>query len=347
MFYAESTTIDCVALITKHISSFGSVILIIFLGVDAGGSKTHALLVDEAGRVLGRGLGGNGNHQTAFEETKRNIDGACGQALRDAGVTKEQVTFAYFGLAGADRELDYAVLRPMIASLDYERHAIACDTMIGMRAGTNQPYGAVIISGTGFNAAARNPQGEELQYGGFGYLFGDGQGSGTDLAIHAFRSAVRAWEGREQPTLLSVLVPQRLGYKSVQDMYDDALDNGKRPSNELAKVMFEAAAQGDAVAIRILHETGREHGNAVNALIKRLGMEYETFDIVLTGSVLSRGSSPHMINGIKEAVAEAAPYARTVKLTADPVVGAVMSAMDNSGITIDAATDAALRRITF
>jgi N-acetylglucosamine kinase-like BadF-type ATPase len=320
---------------------------IIFLGIDAGGSKTHALLVDETGRVLGRGLGGNGNHQTAFEAAKNSIDHACQQALQDAGVTKEQVTFAYFGLAGADREPDYAILRPMIASLNYKNYAIACDTMIGMRAGTNRSYGAVIISGTGFNAAARNPQGDELQYGGFGYLFGDGHGSGTDLAIHAFRSAIRAWEGREQATLLSELVPQRLGYHSIQEMYDDALDNGKRPSHELAKVMFEAAALGDAVAIRILEEAGREHANSVNALIKRLHMEQEKFDVVLTGSVLSRGGSTHMVDAISEAVVAVSPQARTVRLTVDPVVGAVMSAMDSSGIVIEEAVDAALRKITF
>ncbi|CAM4421713.1 N-acetylglucosamine kinase-like BadF-type ATPase [Paenibacillus endophyticus] len=321
--------------------------VIIFLGIDAGGSKTHALLVDDRGRVLGRGLGGNGNHQTAFEKAGTNIEDACQQALQEAGIAKEQVTYAYFGLAGADREPDYEILRPMIASLGYEHYAIACDTMIGMRAGTNKSYGGVIISGTGFNAAARNAQGEELQYGGFGYLFGDGQGSGTDLAVHAFRSAIRAWEGREQVTLLSELVPERLGYATIQDMYDDALYNHKRPGHGLAKVMFEAAAQGDAVAIRILREAGSEHANAVMALIKRLGMEQERFDVVLTGSVLSRGGSPHMVDAINEELAAAAPYAKTVRLTVDPVIGAVMSAMDSKGISIDETVDAALRKITF
>ncbi|WP_241675080.1 N-acetylglucosamine kinase [Paenibacillus luteus] len=320
---------------------------IIFLGIDAGGSKTHALLVDEAGHVLGRGQSGNGNHQTAFEKAKPNIDEACQQAVHEAGVTKEQVDFAYFGLAGADREPDYAILRPMIASLDYPKHAIACDTMIGMRAGTNQSFGAVIISGTGFNAAARSREGKELQYGGFGYLFGDGRGSGSDLAVHAFRSAVRAWEGREQATMLSELVPQRLGYMTIQEMYDDTLDNGKQLPKDLGKVMFEAAGQGDAVAIRILQEAGREHANSANALIKRLGMEQERFDVVLTGSVLARGSSPHMIEAIREELLTVAPYARTVKLTVDPVVGAVMSAMDSSGLTISDAVDATLRKITF
>ncbi len=216
-----------------------------------------------------------------------------------------------------------------------------------MRGRRDQSFGAVIISGTGFNAAARNRKGEELQYGGFGYLFGDGQGSGSDLAIHAFRSAIRGWEGREQPTILTELVPKELGYSTIQEMYDDVLDHSKQPSRQLAKLMFEAAALGDQVAIRILEEAGREHANAVLALIKRLDMTQETFDVVLTGSVLSRGSTPHMVDAIKQSLQAEAPYASVVKLEVDPVVGAVMSAMDQSGVIINDQVDATLRTITF
>lgn len=330
-----------------HLFDTRSVAAILFLGVDAGGSKTYALLVNESGQVLGRGRGGNGNHQTAFEEARTSLDIACSEALQEAGAAKEDISYAYFGLAGADREPDYEILRPMVASLGYTNHAIACDTMIGMRAGTKQAYGAVIISGTGFNSAARNRHGEELQYGGFGYLFGDGQGSGTDLAIHAFRNAVRGWDGRGRPTLLSELVPHKLGYSSVQEMYEDALDHGKRPPMELAKTLFEAASLGDAVAIQLLEEAGHEHGNAVNALIRRLGMQQDTFDVVLTGSVLSKGSSPHMVEAIRQSVGEVAPHASIVKLSAEPVVGAVMSAMDSTGLIISSEIDAKLRSITF
>lgn len=320
----------------------------LFLGIDAGGTKTHALLVDEKGRVLGQGHGGNGNHQTAGEQAaSSNIEQACRLALESAGVSKEMVDFAYFGLAGADREPDYAVLRPMIASLGYERHAISCDTIIAMRAGTHQSYGAVVISGTGFNAAARNRTGQELQYGGFGFLYGDGQGSGTDLAIHAFRSAVRSWDGRGDSTSLMKLVPEYMGYATVQEMYDDVLDHNKRPPMALAKLVFQAAEEGDAVSIGILMEAGREHGNAVNALIKRLGMENDSFDVVLGGSVLSRGSSPHMVDAISREVKAQAPHTRIVQLTVDPVIGAVLNAMDCAGISIADETDAILRTITF
>ncbi|MNL88669.1 hypothetical protein D3C87_2185130 [compost metagenome] len=52
-----------------------------------------------------------------------------------------------------------------------------------------------------------------------------------------------------------------------------------------------------------------------------------------------------MIDAIKAAVAEVAPRASVVKLSVDPVIGAVMSAMDQAGISIDTNVDAALRNI--
>lgn len=135
----------------------------LYLGVDAGGSKTHAVISDEKGNVLGKGIAGNGNHQVHRHTASINIATACYAALQEAKLSHDQISFAYFGLAGADREADYEILRPMIASLRFPRYELSCDTIIGMRAGTNRPYGAAIISGTGFNSAARNEAGVELQ----------------------------------------------------------------------------------------------------------------------------------------------------------------------------------------
>ncbi|MBD2847641.1 ATPase [Paenibacillus sp. IB182496] len=316
----------------------------LYLGIDAGGTKTDALLVDASGTVRGRGRGGCGNHQLSVELARASIAEACEAALREAGAMRSDVAYAYFGLAGADREPDYAVLRPLVGALGYRRHAIACDTMIGMRAGTRLPYGAAIVSGTGFNAAARNRHGEELQYGGFGYVYGDGLGTGKDLANHALRTAIRSWQGREAPSLLCELVPDALGHATMEAMYDALLDGDVRPPAELAKLMFEAAAQGDPPAIAVLEAEGAEHANAVGALIRRLGMQDEAFDVVLIGSVLMRGGSPHMVEAIRTGVAAVAPAARVVKLTADPVVGAALCALESAGEKVDEALEQRLRQ---
>lgn len=318
-----------------------------FLGVDAGGSKTYSLIVNEKGETLGRGASGNGNHQTNPRHAENHIASACHQALREAGLSKDNITYAYFGLAGADREPDYVVLRPMIRRLQFPRYSIACDTMIAMRSGTARSYGAVVISGTGFNAAARNRAGEELQYGGFGYIYGDGQGSGRDLANFAFRSAVRAWDLRGEPTALHDLVLRAAGFQSVPQMLDAALDQGYVPPLSLAELVFMAAEQGDQLAARYLAEQGSELGNAAVALIRRLGMEKEEFDVVLGGSILSKNRSTIMTDALARIVSLTAPRAKVARIAMEPVAGAVLSAMDAVGHRANEEIMCRLRGISF
>ena len=57
--------------------------------VDAGGSKTHAVICDEQGNILGKGASGNGNHQIHREHAARNIEEACNAALQEAGAPKK------------------------------------------------------------------------------------------------------------------------------------------------------------------------------------------------------------------------------------------------------------------
>ena len=101
---------------------------------------------DETGRIAGKGMGGRGNHQlSALAEA--SIRQAVEEALGQAGLQRENIACASFGLAGADREADFRILRPMIGAMGFKKHHIACDTVIAMRAGTRQRDGVVLICG--------------------------------------------------------------------------------------------------------------------------------------------------------------------------------------------------------
>ncbi|WP_308637533.1 N-acetylglucosamine kinase [Paenibacillus silvisoli] len=304
-----------------------------YLGIDGGGSKTHALLTDEHGRVLGKGQSGNGNHQINAEEAARHLAEAVAGALAPAGIQYADVQHAYFGLAGADREVDYRILHPIVRAIGLPRYSITCDTMIGLRAGTDRSYGISIICGTGANCAGRNKAGEHLQVGGFNYMYGD-FGGGAALNIEAFRTVIRAWDGREKPTALTELMLRFLGYNDVETMFNDFLDHDKQVPVDAAKLLFEAAAAGDEPAIAILRHQGAELGKAAAAVATRLGMADETFDVVLAGSLLTRGDRGWIRGAIEQLVHEVAPSANIVTLTVDPVFGAVWSAMEEDGLTI-------------
>jgi N-acetylglucosamine kinase-like BadF-type ATPase len=306
-----------------------------FLGVDAGGSKTYAMIGDEQGKVIGVGKGGNGNHQIDCEQAVNSLQQAVSEALLTAGLTKDQLDFSWFGLAGADREADFKILRPIISSFGLPRTEISCDTWNALRSGTEQNYGIVLICGSGVNCSGKNPLGATYQCGGFGYRFGD-FGGGYDLSMEVFRSVLRAEEGREQETVLGKRLPQLLGYANVSEVREAYLDHFRDLPPHIAELLFPAAEEGDPVATKLLVKQGDELGLAAASAIRRLGMERDSFDIVLAGSLLTKGDRSGIIRrAIESRVKPLAPNASLTILTREPVVGSVVLAMESSGMRVN------------
>ena len=74
-----------------------------YLGADLGATKTHTLIVDETGRALGFGESGPGNHESVgYDGMFQSMHSGMEQALRAAGLKKEDITGAGFGVAGYD-----------------------------------------------------------------------------------------------------------------------------------------------------------------------------------------------------------------------------------------------------
>lgn len=319
------------------------------LGIDGGGSKTRALLTDEAGHKLGEGLAGCGNHQaTGIDRTLEEIRTAAEGALAQAGVAADAVDTVIYGLAGADREKDFNILRPALAALPFRDWDVVCDTITGLRTGSPSGAGVVLVCGTGTNAAGRNRKGETVQTGGMGYFYGDAAG-GSHLAAETFRAAVRSWELREVPSRLTADVPAALGYADMDALVNDWLDRDiYHAPNDLCLVLHRTAEAGDELAARLLRECGRELGLAAASVILRLGgadafgSAGTPVPVVLTGSVLQRGRSPHLLAGLEEALqaqSGGAPYELVIP-SLDPVYGAVMLAMDRLGLPVTAETTA-------
>jgi N-acetylglucosamine kinase-like BadF-type ATPase len=303
--------------------------------MDGGNSKTICVIADEAGRVVGIGRSGNGNHQNGIEEMKMNVNRALEEALAAAGLNRSDIAASCIGLAGADRPSDFEILNPIAAEMGLARVHVVCDTYIGLRAGADRPHGVVLVCGAGTNAMGRNLRGEEFQLGGFGYRYGD-FGGGLILSEEAFRAVIRSDEGRAEPTLLTPLVLEQLGYDSVDAMKNDFLDRDLPIPVHLVMTLFEAARDGDAAAIALLERQGEELAASARAVIGKLGMAEESFPVVLVGSILTRAQGePWTIRPLQRELARLAPHARIVKLDVEPVIGAVLAAMDDWGYEPD------------
>ncbi|MBC7248688.1 MAG: ATPase [Anaerolineae bacterium] len=321
------------------------------LGVDAGASKTFALVADDEGHILGFGQGGPGNHQAVgLEPALTEIRRACEEALTQASVSPP-VDFGFFGLAGADLPVDFALLTPALEGMNLARRVrIKNDTMVALRAGLKRRWGVAVICGTGFNAGGIGPDGREVQLPGLGALSGD-WGGGSDIAQEVIRLICRAWDGRGQPTMLTEMVLAALGLPSVEELisqlYQSQLDYypgqfDQRRLLALVPLVFEAAYAGDQVAQELLMRVGTEVGITANAIIQRLGVEAADVEVVLGGSVF-KGKGPLLIDTVTQVVHRVAPQATIVLPEFEPVVGAVLLALENLGVEVNAGIYANLR----
>lgn len=305
------------------------------LGVDAGASKTLALVADTNGRVLGLGRGGPGNHQVvgldaALAEIKRSVELALAQAGKSP-----PLDFGLFGLAGADLADDFSLLTPAIESLGVARRvSVKNDTMVALRAGLKRGWGVVVISGTGFNAGGIGPDGREIRLPGLGALSGD-WGGGGDIAQEVIRLVCRAWDGRGQPTVLTEMVLTALGMRSVEELISELYQShfDVRRLLDLVPLVFEAAYTGDAVAQDLLVRVGNEVGAAAGAIIKRLGLESTDVEVVLGGGVF-KGKGPLLVDTVTQVVHKVAPRAVIVLPEFEPVVGAVFLALEALGVEV-------------
>lgn len=305
------------------------------LGVDGGGSKTYAVVVDEAGNKLGDGMSSCGNHQlTGISVALQNIQKAIDDALAQARLSAADIHFVQYGLAGADRERDFAILRPALATLPFAAWDVVCDTMEGLRTGSPRNVGVVLVCGSGTNAMGRSASGKMIQTGGFDHRFGDATG-GYFLGVETFRAAIRSWEFREPWSVLQEMVAAYLGFPDMEAVLNHYLDNDiEEIPAQLTLVLHEAAAKNDKLAIKLLQAAGRELGLSANSVIRRLGgLGVETIPIVVVGSVVQKGRSPVLLEALVSTVKQENPNMELIIPEMAPVYGTVLLGMDHLGIS--------------
>lgn len=306
----------------------------IYLGVDGGASKAFALAADASGRVIGFGQGGCANHQSfGIEAALREIGGACRTAL--AGHT---ASYASLCLAGADLAPDFALLRPALQSLGVSRTIdIRNDTWAAMRAGTSHPWGAVVICGSGINAAVRAPDGREFVLPSLGWISGD-WGGGGDMSRIALGAVARAWDGRGPATAMTELILQHFGYPSYERLLEAfyVKDIAATRIYEIAPLIFSAALAGDAPAQELVLRCGTEIGHIAGTLLRRMDMQEVACEVVTGGSIF-KGVGPLLMDSAILALHKIAPQAFFTRATIEPVVGALLLAFELHGRPVDAA----------
>lgn len=295
------------------------------LGIDAGGTKTVALLADGSGRVVGEGRAGGANLQTEGElQVEKILHDVIEQAIGPQRLTPDAVCL---GMAGVDRESDGRVIRGIMHRLGFRQNAlIVNDALIALVAGAGASPGVVVISGTGSIAFGVSHHGVAARAGGWGPTLGD-EGSGYWIGRRALEAVVRDVDGRGSHTALTQRVLAHFSLSRpellVSEVYHQP--HGRRAIASLAPVVDHARIDGDLVAAEIMIDAAEELTSAAASVIARLEMRGEQFPVLLAGGLLKR--SEWLAGEIARRMAEVAPRSEVVPLTHEPVVGAVRLAV--------------------
>jgi N-acetylglucosamine kinase-like BadF-type ATPase len=302
-----------------------------FLGVDIGSSKSHALICDAGGRVLGVGQAGPGNHESVGVEGFRHaLHTAVSRALATAELKPGAIAGAGFGIAGYDWDEDTPMIQAQIGALGLAGPFEAVnDAGLGMLAGARAGWGLSIAAGTGVNGRGRGPDGQQARMTGNGTSFAE-TGGASELVFHAIGEIARAWTMRGPQTALTAAFVRVAGAKDAEDLLAGLARGRYHLPASAALRVFEAADAGDAVAARAIVWLGEGLGDLACGLIRQLDIAALSFDVVLSGSIFRGG--PRVIEAMRGVVHRLAPRAEFTHLNAPPVSGAVLLAMQRAGV---------------
>lgn len=311
----------------------------LYLGVDAGNSKTAALVSTASGEVVGAGRSGCGDiygaptAQAAVDEVMSAVAGALAQA----GAGPAALVGAAFRLAGIDWPEDAAY---WAESLDVRqpslvRRSILNDGYAAIRCGAPSGVGIALAGGTAAAIAARGTRGELWDMGWWGqHAMG-----AIGLANEALRAVFLAELDLAPPTALTQALLDFYGKPSAAELnhWLTRREGGAehRDRTRCARVVTATAQAGDPVAMGIVREQGRRLATYAGVAARRTGLAAAgaPVDIVLSGSVLMAPASPVAAALLEELPAHV-PHAVAHRGSLPPVAGALLDGLAENGVTV-------------
>lgn len=307
----------------------------IAIAVDGGGSKTDAVALELDGTVVASARGTTSSpHVLGVPGSVELVDGLIRELLAQTGPRPIATTNVY--LSGIDLPVEVSAFRDSIAGRAWSDAVIDNDLFALLRAGTSEPDAVAVVCGTGINSVGVRSDGAVVRYPSLGMISGD-WGGGWHLGEQALWNAARAVDGRGPATSLAERIPAFFELNDIPQLIE-ALHFGRIPMNQLARLsplVFEAAGAGDAVAASIVDRQAEEIAVFACAGLRRLELLERPVPVVLGGGVIGSRDA-RLLDGVARSLAEKAPLARIEIVTAAPILGAALLALEAAGAATQA-----------
>jgi glucosamine kinase len=283
----------------------------IALGIDIGGSKTHALASQSGADVLDFTTG-SANLQSVSNEL-------AGQRLHEIfdRLHEHQIGAICVGAAGADSERQVDFLTQMVlAQAPRARVHVVHDTELLLPA-AGKETGIALLCGTGSVAFGQAEDGRSARAGGWGSLLGD-EGSGFWVFREAVRHTLRQSDRGEKHDELSQALLAECGCRHAKDLLDHAYTNQERRTwANRAELVLRLAEDGMPSAVRIREQAADALVELARTARNRLGGALE---VVLAGGLLL---SDLALRGVVSRKLRESGFTKISTLDQPPALGAL------------------------
>ncbi|HCX31494.1 MAG TPA: hypothetical protein DHU55_17250 [Blastocatellia bacterium] len=298
-------------------------------GVDGGGSKTQAVILDANGAILGEGFAGPSNPlRVGISNAAAAVCEAIDKACEAARIRHTNLVAAQIGLAGAPRNEIRARMREALISSGIGEIVVVSDADIALYGATEGEPGLIVIAGTGSICCGINARGKKLCAGGWGPIAGD-EGGGAWIARRALRAIAHAADGRGDATSLTTAASAYFHVTNADDIstaiYAPSITNERLAG--FGKYVVEAAKGKDRIAREIIAKGGRELGAAAVAVIRNLKLEGEAFPVAYVGGVFA-AAGELVLAPLREEIKKVAPRAYLAPPRFSPAVAAARMARE-------------------
>lgn len=241
----------------------------LFVGIDGGGSKCKAIVVEidsdnDSHEIIGTGISGPANPLHGFEQATQSIVESVKLALKDAGLADIPLNNIVVGAGLAGVNLPVLFEQMSQWKHPFKEMHLATDLLIACLGAHDGKEGAVIIIGTG-SCGFSYVNEQSLILGGHGFPHGD-KGSGAWFGLQAAEQVLLSLDGLIASSLMNEKVLALHGVTDGIGLVEAIAGKPAAFYAQMANLVFDAADQGDDIANAIVTEGAKYISDVANQL---------------------------------------------------------------------------------
>ncbi len=259
----------------------------VVLGIDGGGTRTRASIVDGE-RVLAFAENGSIKRlRVGAEAAETNLRALLKDVFAQAAV--RGVRAASAGVASSSMPGVKEWITAVFDDFGVERSEIVGDEVIALDGAFKGGPGILQIAGTGSNCIGRAPDGGRESAGGWSSRLGD-EGSGYWIGLHAVRRGLHALD-REEPTRILEVVGGIWGTKTIDELVNLGDSTPGPDFAAIAPAISQLAEESDVVALGVLKQAALDLVESVLLVRSKLRRKHgvaKEVPVAWIGSVIGK-----------------------------------------------------------